>query len=63
MNGKPTPEFPNPVNAVQGPNPAKEKLGGCRKSPNKMAGQFINMMISTNGNSAYQDVTFICYCK
>ncbi|XP_048044353.1 uncharacterized protein LOC125267090 isoform X2 [Megalobrama amblycephala] len=35
MNGKPTPEFPNPVNAVQGPNPTKEKLGGCRKSPKK----------------------------
>ncbi|XP_077089695.1 uncharacterized protein LOC143741163 isoform X2 [Siphateles boraxobius] len=35
INGKPTPEFPNPVNAVQGPNPAKEKLGGCRKSAKK----------------------------
>ncbi|XP_010903546.2 uncharacterized protein LOC105031047 [Esox lucius] len=35
MNGKPTPEFPNPINAMQGPNPAKEKLGGCRKSPKK----------------------------
>lgn len=35
MNGKPTHEFPNPVNAVQGPNPAKEKLGVCRKSPKK----------------------------
>ncbi|KAJ8000005.1 hypothetical protein DPEC_G00200320 [Dallia pectoralis] len=35
MNGKPTPEFPNPVIAVQELNLTKEKLGGCRKSPKR----------------------------
>ncbi|MEQ2168545.1 hypothetical protein GOODEAATRI_015717, partial [Goodea atripinnis] len=33
VNGKPTPEYPNPVVAVQVLNHTREQLGACQKPP------------------------------
>ncbi|CAL8326239.1 unnamed protein product, partial [Arctogadus glacialis] len=35
VNGQPTPEYPDPVLAVQVSNQTREQLGGCRKPPQK----------------------------
>ncbi|KAJ8346647.1 hypothetical protein SKAU_G00280480 [Synaphobranchus kaupii] len=35
VNGRPTPEYPNPVLAVQVPNQTREHRGGCQKPPTK----------------------------
>ncbi|MED6249299.1 hypothetical protein ATANTOWER_012104 [Ataeniobius toweri] len=38
VNGKPTPEYPNPVVAVQVLNHTREQLGACRKPPKHRLG-------------------------
>ncbi|XP_042566525.1 zinc finger MYM-type protein 4 isoform X3 [Clupea harengus] len=35
VNGQPTPEYPNPVLAVQVPGQTRREQGGCRKPPTK----------------------------
>ena len=35
VNGQPTPEYPNPVLAVQMPAQTRPEQGGCRKPPTK----------------------------